>query len=510
MSVTILPGEIGRVPLPGAEAGAGRQEHSPALRRALLSCDAVATAAAWVMVLQRHPELGLSPAWVLSLIVALTATSLALLGAQQLYLRRVCQVRSVELARIGRAALLMGLAFHLLTAAAGGEVSFSMAIEAALFSFVLLAVGRRGYAWRLGRRRRRGLSCQRVIIVGRNAEAHALQALLRDNAGMGLIPVAMVPAEEVGPALELHGARSVLVAVSAMDQETLNCLVRQLLDAGVHVQLSCGLAGFDYRRLRPSPVAHEPLFYLEPLTASNRQQVGARLFDIVGATVALLLSSPLLLLAAAGIKLQDRGPVLFRQERIGRGNRPFTLYKLRTMVPNADGCLAAVAGQNRRTGPLFKADHDPRVTPLGRFLRATSIDELPQLFNVLNGTMSLVGPRPALAHEVSQFDQGLLARHRVRPGMTGLWQVEARHDPSFDAYRRLDLFYVENWSLMLDAIILFRTVSALVGQAVSEFRRQWTARPLCDSVPQLDQELGPHQAPVPCALQPSLTPSPLS
>lgn len=510
MSVTIPPREIGRVPLPGVEAETDGQAHSPTLRRALLACDAVASAAAWGMVLQRHPQLGLSPARVLSLIVGLTATSLALLAAQQLYLRRVCQLRSVELARIGRVALLMGLAFHFFTAAAGGQASLSMAIEAALFSFLLLAFGRSAYTWQLGHRRRRGLSCQRVIIVGRNAEAHALQDLLRDNPGMGLVPVAMVPAEEVRQALELQGARTVLVAVSAIDKDTLNRLVRQLLDAGVHVQLSCGLAGFDYRRLRPSPVAHEPLFYLEPLTTSNRQQVGARLFDIVGASVALMLSSPLLLLAAVGIKLQDRGPVLFRQERIGRGNRPFTLYKLRTMVPNADGRLAALAGQNRRTGPLFKADHDPRVTPLGRFLRATSIDELPQLFNVLNGTMSLVGPRPALAHEVSQFDQGLLARHRVRPGMTGLWQVEARHDPSFDAYRRLDLFYVENWSLMLDAMILFRTVSALVGQAVSEFRRQWAARPLRDGGPELEQELGAHQAPVPCSLQPSLTPSPLS
>jgi lipopolysaccharide/colanic/teichoic acid biosynthesis glycosyltransferase len=138
------------------------------------------------------------------------------------------------------------------------------------------------------------------------------------------------------------------------------------------------------------------------------------------------------------------------------------VLKLRTMVPNAQQMIAHVAALNERTGgPLFKASFDPRVTRIGRFLRATSVDELPQLWNVLNGTMSLVGPRFALPYEVEQFDEELRRRVEMRPGITGLWQSEARDNPSFSAYRRLDLFYVDNWSLLMDAGILVNTVHAV-------------------------------------------------
>ena len=132
------------------------------------------------------------------------------------------------------------------------------------------------------------------------------------------------------------------------------------------------------------------------------------------------------------------------------------------MVVDAEARLAALEGGNERSGPLFKMDSDPRITRIGRFLRATSLDELPQLLNVLNGTMSLVGPRPALPNEVAEFPDELNARHRVRPGITGLWQVEARDNPSFEAYVRLDLFYVQNWSLPLDLLILLGTLDHIV------------------------------------------------
>ena len=128
------------------------------------------------------------------------------------------------------------------------------------------------------------------------------------------------------------------------------------------------------------------------------------------------------------------------------------------MIVDAEAHLAVLEDDNERTGPLFKMDHDPRITRIGRFLRATSLDELPQLLNVFNGTMSLVGPRPALPKEVADFPEELNARHRVRPGITGLWQVEARDNPSFEAYLRLDLFYVQNWSLALDLLIMLGTL----------------------------------------------------
>jgi lipopolysaccharide/colanic/teichoic acid biosynthesis glycosyltransferase len=192
--------------------------------------------------------------------------------------------------------------------------------------------------------------------------------------------------------------------------------------------------------------------------------------DITVASLCLIVSAPCLLVAALLIRLHDRGPVLLRQQRVGRDGTHFTVLKLRTMVPNAERLLADLSVLNERTdGPLFKLRTDPRVTPIGRVLRATSIDELPQLINVLLGTMSMVGPRPALVDEVAQFDEESLRRLNVLPGITGLWQVEARDNPSFNAYRRLDLLYVDNWSIGLDISILVRTGPVVIEHALRAF-----------------------------------------
>lgn len=187
--------------------------------------------------------------------------------------------------------------------------------------------------------------------------------------------------------------------------------------------------------------------------------------DIVVATTLLILTLPLVVAAALAIKLDDGGPVLFRQQRVGKDGRRFTLYKLRSMVPDAERRLPGLRPGNHRDGPLFKLRNDPRVTKVGRFLRSTSIDELPQLFAVLKGTMSIVGPRPALPEEVAQFDETLLGRLRVLPGITGLWQVRARDDPSFESYRRFDLAYVERWSLRLDVVIMATTAVVVLRRA---------------------------------------------
>lgn len=200
-------------------------------------------------------------------------------------------------------------------------------------------------------------------------------------------------------------------------------------------------------------------------------RVGKRMMDLVLASMLLLLAVPVLLAAATAIKVQDRGPVLFGQQRVGRNGKRFRLYKLRSMVPGADDLKAPLRSENRRDGPLFKLAHDPRVTGVGHFLRAASIDELPQLVNVLRGDMSLVGPRPALPDEVLQFDEELLERLRVPPGITGLWQVQARDDPSFESYRHYDLQYLEHWSLVLDARILLTTVGVVVRRSLRALRR---------------------------------------
>ena len=188
-----------------------------------------------------------------------------------------------------------------------------------------------------------------------------------------------------------------------------------------------------------------------------------RLLDIVGAIVGLVLLSPLLLAIALLVRVREGSPVLFRQTRVGRHGRPFTIYKFRTMVPDAEDQFESVRHLNERNGAAFKATRDPRVTPMGGWLRKTSIDELPQLWNVLEGAMSLVGPRPPLPDEVAQYDIWHRRRLSMRPGVTGLWQVEARRAPEFEQWVERDLNYIDSWTLWLDLKILVRTVPAVLS-----------------------------------------------
>jgi exopolysaccharide biosynthesis polyprenyl glycosylphosphotransferase len=189
-----------------------------------------------------------------------------------------------------------------------------------------------------------------------------------------------------------------------------------------------------------------------------------RLLDIVGAAAGLILLSPILLVVSLLVWARDGRPILFRQTRVGRHGRPFTIYKFRTMAPDADERYHEVAALSDTGGAAFKMRDDPRVTSLGRALRGLSLDELPQLVNVLRGEMSLVGPRPAPPREVDQYDIWHRRRLSMRPGITGLWQVHARLDEHFDERAELDLQYIDQWSLMMDLGILARTVPALVSR----------------------------------------------
>ena len=185
--------------------------------------------------------------------------------------------------------------------------------------------------------------------------------------------------------------------------------------------------------------------------------------DVLGAGIGLVILSPLLLGVAVAMRIVDGSPILFRQTRIGVHGRPFTIYKLRTMVPGAEERLDEVKHLNERNGAAFKAANDPRITAMGRWLRKTSIDELPQLWNVLLGSMSLVGPRPPLPDEVAEYDIWHRRRLSMKPGITGLWQVEARHDADFDRWVEHDLLYIDGWSIWLDLKILAKTLPALVA-----------------------------------------------
>jgi exopolysaccharide biosynthesis polyprenyl glycosylphosphotransferase len=191
-----------------------------------------------------------------------------------------------------------------------------------------------------------------------------------------------------------------------------------------------------------------------------------RLLDVSGALLGILLLSPLFLLAAVAIKVASRGPIFFVQERYGYRRRLFRMYKFRSMVANATELMAQLEDQNEAVGPIFKIRRDPRITPVGRFLRTSSIDELPQLWNVLIGDMSLVGPRPMTIRDVSLFSEAtLMRRFSVKPGITGLWQVSGRSDASFDQWIKFDFSYIDDWSLGLDLRILARTVTAVLKRS---------------------------------------------
>src|SRR6266496_621553 len=216
-------------------------------------------------------------------------------------------------------------------------------------------------------------------------------------------------------------------------------------------------------RLHIRPVTGLPLLHVEEPEFSGARRLVKGAVDRVVAAVALLLFSPLLLAIAAGIRLTSPGPAIFRQTRIGKDGREFTMVKFRTMVVDAEARRAELATDNERAeGVLFKIRRDPRITPVGRLLRKLSVDELPQRVNILLGQMSLVGPRPPLPEEAALYEADARRRLLVKPGLTGLWQVSGRSDLTWEEAVRLDLRYVENWSFTLDLMILWKTGGAIM------------------------------------------------
>jgi exopolysaccharide biosynthesis polyprenyl glycosylphosphotransferase len=233
---------------------------------------------------------------------------------------------------------------------------------------------------------------------------------------------------------------------------------------GHHVQMAVvpSLSDISSGRIAMRPVGGLPLVHVEQPQSLGASRGLKRAFDLAGATVLLLLASPLMLVVALAITLQDGGPVLFKQTRVGRDGVLFECLKFRSMVVDAEARLSGVTHLNQSDGVLFKVQRDPRITRVGHLIRRYSIDELPQLVNVINGDMSLVGPRPALPSEVRRYAPDVQRRLHVRPGMTGLWQVSGRSDLSWDDTVRLDLYYVDNWSIVQDLSIMTKTLHAVV------------------------------------------------
>ena len=342
----------------------------------------------------------------------------------------------------------------------------------------------RRYARAVFRRlRQQGRLTRPIVIVGTDAHAIGLLHTYQRNPQLGYRIVGFVGDDDIGEregarvlgpirdvdlVLEHTGAVGVVISQSAVDQDAVNAITRRLTDHGYHVALSSALTDIDITRLRPQQLDGRTMFYVEPVLRGGWRAAAKRAFDVVAATTLLVVTMPVLALAILAIRLEGPGPILFRQRRVGLNGELFTMTKLRTMVPDAEARRAELLHLNEVDGPLFKMEHDPRITRVGRILRKLSIDELPQLVSVLVGDMSMVGPRPALPHEIEDWDDALHDRLMVLPGLTGMWQVSGRSDSSFEQYRRLDLYYVHNWSLAHDLRICLRTVSVvLTGRGAS-------------------------------------------
>jgi exopolysaccharide biosynthesis polyprenyl glycosylphosphotransferase len=331
------------------------------------------------------------------------------------------------------------------------------------------------------RARRSGRLLRDVVIVGANAEGANLRAVIDADPELGYRFVGYVATDDAHAAGEpmvdvvaglddlesfvvRSGVDNVIMAGSAVDPVQVKALTRALVGHGVHVELSPVLPDTSIERVTLHQLGPHPLVYLEPAVQSGLSAAAKRAFDIAFSLGALLAASPVLALTALAIKLDSRGPVFFRQTRLGHHGKHFPVLKFRSMFLDAEDRKAELEAANESSGPLFKLAADPRVTRVGRIIRRFGIDELPQFFNVLRGDMSVVGPRPALPSEAADWPPELHHRLRARPGITGMWQImgEERHD--FEQYVRLDLYYVDNWSLFTDLSIVLRTIPSVVAR----------------------------------------------
>jgi exopolysaccharide biosynthesis polyprenyl glycosylphosphotransferase len=447
---------------------------------ALTDCACSLLAGALALYARFLSQQGSLPVSYIAFAVALPAlwcVSVALAGG---YASRIIGAGSDEFRRVLNAAVCL--------AAGVAIASYALKIDLARGYVVIALPGAAAFDLaaryrlrkRLHRLRSQGACMQRVVAVGHApAVADLVATLSRDkHNGLSVVGACLASAiepDEIAGVPVSGGLGSVVAAVHQFGADTvavLACpemsgirlreLAWQLEETGTDLCVAPALIDVAGPRTTIRPVAGLPLLQLDHPEFGGAKQVIKTVFDKVAAGFALIALSPLFVLIALAIRMDDQGPVVFRQTRVGRDGQTFRLFKFRTMVVDAEQRRLALEAFNEGAGVLFKMRNDPRVTKVGAGLRRWSLDELPQLLNVLVGDMSLVGPRPALPREVERYGDHMRRRLVVKPGLTGLWQVSGRSGLSWDEATRLDLRYVDNWSIMLDLQILWKTFSAVI------------------------------------------------
>ena len=387
----------------------------------------------------------------------------------------------VSLNLLNQLAVVLVLTYAGLYLARRDDISRSYVLLIGAVDFVLLLAGRyvsyNGIAWmrrRLGR-------YHYFLIVGSGTRAHEMASLIEESRGMGLRLVGFVdpnsegsklsehfgdykvfPVQSVAKLLEDKVIDEVIFAVNMQELARLEPLMSHCANVGVKTRVQLEFLPAPFSRIYLENFRDVPLLSLSSAPESELLLLLKRICDVVVAAGSLVVLAPALLAIAAAIRITSPGNVLFRQTRCGLGGRKFTLYKFRSMVNNAEQLRAELNQLNELDGPAFKISDDPRITPVGRILRRFSLDELPQLWNILRGDMSFVGPRPAIFDEVQKYEPWQRRRLRMRPGLTCIWVLEGRSHVEFHRWVQLDLAYIDNWSLWLDCKIFFRTIPIVI------------------------------------------------
>jgi exopolysaccharide biosynthesis polyprenyl glycosylphosphotransferase len=405
--------------------------------------------------------------WLLTLVIFETYSQRQLRAGATEY-KRVLLATSAMAAAVGITSYLMKYDFP--------RAAFVLMFTIGSFALLLARLARRRV---MGTIRSRGALNTPVVIAGDSAHIDAIAKVLRRESWLGYRVVGAVTNDrlthtlgglpvlgnltETVSVIDRHKASSVIFADGSFESPSeFQRMAWRLEKHKTNMVVVPAITETSAQRLDVRPVAGLPLVDVAPPQALAAARWVKRAFDLIGSALLLLITSPLMLIAALAIKIEDGGPVFFRQVRVGRKGELFECLKFRSMFTDAEQRLDELAHLNEGAGPLFKIVDDPRITRVGRLIRRFSIDELPQFWNTLWGDMSLVGPRPALPTEVAAYDDDTHRRLDVRPGLTGLWQVSGRSDLSWEDAVRLDIYYVDNWSMVQDLMILAKTARAVL------------------------------------------------
>jgi exopolysaccharide biosynthesis polyprenyl glycosylphosphotransferase len=408
--------------------------------------------------------------------------TVAVLGASRAYEQRFLGSSTEEFKRVGNAMVRLIAAVAVIAFATHTSIARGWLLEELVIATGLLLCARAVGRASLIHARKRGACTHRVIVVGSAPAARRLvDEMHRGGSAYQVVGACTTTPRDSMPLLEAQipvmgdvkqaltaalrmGADTIAVtAGEGVEPRTLRQLAWQLEGTGIHLLVSPALTEIAGSRIHIRPVSGLPLLHVEEPELSGGRQLAKSTMDRSTAILALVLLSPMLLTVGLVVRLTSTGPAFFRQERVGRHGKTFRMVKFRSMFVDAEARRAELEKENENDGIIFKIRNDPRITPVGRVIRRLSIDELPQLINVARGQMSLVGPRPPLPGEVARYGDEVRRRLLVRPGLTGLWQVSGRSDLAWDEAVRLDLHYVENWSLMLDLTIIAKTVRAVLS-----------------------------------------------